>query len=171
MAFRVPGFQVVRPASGERSEKLEPAESSTRVLKLGPGKHRIEFQYTALGFDAPERIRFRYRLEGLDSDWVEAGNRRVAFYSYVPPGSYQFHVIACNADGLWNETGATLALTVSKYFWQTWWFLGLSSLTLLVLVVGGRSLCGKKKTPTPVATTRTGTRLGTGTHPHRPGPA
>ncbi len=130
------GFQVVRTAPGKRNEKLEPAESGNAALKLGPGKHRIEFQYTALGFDAPERIRFRYRLEGLDSDWVEAGNRRVAFYSYVPPGSYQFHVIACNADGLWNETGATLALTVSKYFWQTWWFLGLSVLTLLVLVVG-----------------------------------
>ena len=130
------GFQVAGAASGKQSEKLEPAESSPRILKLGPGKHRIEFQYTALGFEAPERIRFRYRLESLDSDWVEAGNRRVAFYSYVPPGSYQFRVIACNADGLWNETGATLALSVSKYFWQTWWFLGLFILALLVSVVG-----------------------------------
>ena len=129
-------LQVARGASGKQSEKIGPADSGPRVLKLGPGKHQIEFQYTALGFDAPERIRFRYRLEGLDSDWVEAGNRRVAFYSYVPPGSYQFHVIACNADGLWNETGATLALSVSKYFWQTWWFLGLFILTFLVSVVG-----------------------------------
>ena len=136
MAFRVPGSKLFARRPANRAEKLEPAKSGNTVLKLGPGKHRIEFQYTALGFDAPERIRFRYRLEGLDSDWVEAGNRRVAFYSYVPPGSYQFHVIACNADGLWNETGATLALTVSKFFWQTWWFLGLSVLTLLVLVVG-----------------------------------
>jgi ligand-binding sensor domain-containing protein/signal transduction histidine kinase len=129
-------FRSAGPAPDKQNKKLESAESSDRVLRLGPGKHRIEFQYTALGFDAPERIRFRYRLEGLDSDWVEAGNRRVAFYSYVPPGTYRFHVIACNADGLWNETGATLALTVSKYFWQTWWFLGLSVLTLLILVAG-----------------------------------
>ena len=107
------------------------------VLNLGPGRHSIEFQYTALGFDSPERIRFRYRLQGLDSDWVEAGNRRVAFYSYVPPGNYSFQVIACNADGLWNDTGATIGLTVSKFFWQTWWFAGLLSLTLLVLVGAG----------------------------------
>jgi ligand-binding sensor domain-containing protein/signal transduction histidine kinase len=131
-----PVSQIARPVFGKQGKKLESPESSAAVLKLGPGKHRIEFQYTALGFDAPERIRFRYRLEGLDSDWVEAGNRRVAFYSYVPPGSYRFHVIACNADGLWNETGSALDLTVSKYFWQTWWFLGLSIFTLLLLVVG-----------------------------------
>jgi len=129
------GFQVASAASAKQSGKTA-AGSNASVLNLGPGKHRIEFQYTALGFDAPERIRFRYRLEGLDSDWVDAGNRRVAFYSYVPPGSYRFHVIACNADGLWNETGATLALSVSKYFWQTWWFLGLFILLLLVSVVG-----------------------------------
>ena len=132
-----PLFTVTHPASGAQGEKLKSTESQAGVLRLGPGKHRIEFQYTALDFDAPERIRFRYQLEGLDSDWVEAGNRRVAFYSYVPPGNYRFHIIACNADGLWNETGATLGLTVSKYFWQNWWFIGLSSLTLLVLVGGG----------------------------------
>lgn len=112
-------------------------ESKAGTLNLGPGKHHIEFQYTAFGFDAPERIRFRYRLRGLDSDWVDAGNRRVAFYSYVPPGSYHFDVIACNSDGLWNENGAIMDLVVSKFFWQTWWFIGLSSLTLLALVSGG----------------------------------
>jgi len=130
------GFQVVGPTTGKGDAKPATAAASVSVLKLGPGKHRIEFQYTALGFDTPERIRFRYRLEALDSDWVEAGNRRVAFYSYIPPGNYRFHVIACNADGIWNETGATLVVAVSKYFWQTWWFLGLSVLTLLVAVVG-----------------------------------
>ena len=108
-----------------------------QVLNLGPGRHSIEFQYTAIGFDSPERIRFRYRLHGLDPDWVEAGNRRVAFYSYVPPGNYRFQVIACNADGLWNDTGATIGLTISKFFWQTWWFAGFLSLTLLVLVGAG----------------------------------
>lgn len=122
-------------ASGGRDPEF--AGTTNGVLNLGPGRHRIEFQYTALGFDSPERIRFRYRLHGLDSDWVEAGNRRLAFYSYVPPGNYWFQVIACNADGLWNETGATIGLTVSKYFWQTWWFIGLLSATLLVLVGAG----------------------------------
>jgi ligand-binding sensor domain-containing protein/signal transduction histidine kinase len=129
-----PVFPVNHSPAAVQSERPKSAELKAGVLRLGPGRHRIEFQYTALGFDAPERIRFRYQLKGLDSDWVEAGNRRVAFYSYVPPGSYQFQVIACNADGLWNESGATLAMTVSKYFWQTWWFFGSSSLALLVLV-------------------------------------
>jgi signal transduction histidine kinase len=114
------------------------AETKNGVLNLGPGRHRIEFQYTALSFDSPERIRFRYRLHGLDSDWVEAGNRRVADYSYVPPGNYWFQVSACNADGQWNdETGATIGLIVAKFFWQTWWFTGLLSMTLLVLVGAG----------------------------------
>ncbi|HXC37157.1 MAG TPA: two-component regulator propeller domain-containing protein [Candidatus Acidoferrales bacterium] len=121
--------------SGERDPDF--AGTTNGVLNLGPGRHRIEFQYTALGFDSPERIRFRYRLHGLDSDWAEAGNRRLAFYSYVPPGSYWFQVIACNADGLWNDTGATIGLTVAKFFWQTWWFTGLLSATLLVLVGAG----------------------------------
>jgi ligand-binding sensor domain-containing protein/signal transduction histidine kinase len=119
---------------GERD--LDFTGTTNGILSLGPGRHRIEFQYTALGFDSPERIRFRYRLHGLDSDWVEAGNRRLAFYSYVPPGNYWFQVIACNADGLWNEAGAKMGLTVAKFFWQTWWFTGLLSATLLALVGG-----------------------------------
>ena len=140
-----PVFPAVSSAFDEGSKKIESAEPQTEILRLGPGKHRIEFQYTALGFDAPERIRFRYRLEGLDSDWVEAGNRRIAFYSYVPPGNYRFHVIACNADGVWNMTGATLALSVSKYFWQTWWFIGLASSALLVLVGSGVRFVVKRR--------------------------
>ena len=121
---------------GRQDDVAGLAAANNGVLKLGPGRHRIEFQYTALSFDSPERIRFRYRLHGLDSDWVEAGNRRVAFYSYVPPGAYRFQVIACNADGLWNDTGVIIGLSVSKFFWQTWWFAGLLAVTLLA-VVGG----------------------------------
>lgn len=124
-------------AGGNENEAQDSSRLKSDILNLGPGKHHIEFQYTALGFDAPERMRFRYRLRGLDSDWIDAGNRRVAFYSYVPPGSYQFEVAACNADGLWNENGATISLSVSKFFWQTWWFAGLSALALLILVSSG----------------------------------
>ncbi|HKI70618.1 MAG TPA: two-component regulator propeller domain-containing protein, partial [Verrucomicrobiae bacterium] len=106
---------MVGASSGGRLSKSENAESDTDNLRLGPGKHRIELRYTALNFETPERTRFRYQLEGLDSDWVEAGTRRVAFYSYVPPGNYRFHVIACNVDGVWNDTGASLGLIVSRY--------------------------------------------------------
>jgi ligand-binding sensor domain-containing protein/signal transduction histidine kinase len=140
-----PMFSTANSSTEKKDESPNSDASMAKTLNLGPGRHRIEFQYTALGFDAPERIRFRYQLQGLDSDWVDAGNRRVAFYSYVPPGSYQFQVIACNADGLWNETGTIVGLTISKFFWQTWWFAGLSSLTLLVLVANGVRIMVKRK--------------------------
>jgi ligand-binding sensor domain-containing protein/signal transduction histidine kinase len=112
------------------------ADSAPVPLRIPPGWHRIEFHYTGLSFDAPERVRFRYRLEGLDANWVEAGSRRMAFYNYVPPGAYRFRVIACNADGVWNETGASLPLVVLPHFWQTWWAIGLAAAGLLVC--GGR---------------------------------
>ena len=72
-------------------------------------------------------------MEGLDRDWIEAGNRRIAYFSHLPAGHYTFHVIAANSDGVWNETGATLAVTVYPPFWQTQWFLGLVVLSVLTL--------------------------------------
>jgi hypothetical protein len=79
----------------------------------------VEFHYTALSLVAPEKNRFKYRLEGLERDWVEAGGQRVATYPRLPPGHYQFRVIAANNDGLWNETGAAFRFTVRPAFWQT----------------------------------------------------
>jgi ligand-binding sensor domain-containing protein/signal transduction histidine kinase len=102
----------------------QPHDPPTELLRLPPGKHALEFHYAGLDFDAPERVRFRYRLEGLDPHWIEAGTRRVAFYSFVPPGTYHFHVTACNGEGFWNEQGASLMVTVQPHLWQTWWFLG-----------------------------------------------
>jgi ligand-binding sensor domain-containing protein/signal transduction histidine kinase len=112
-------------------------DAPVAALLVAPGKHTLEFHYTGLSFDAPERVRFRYRLEGLDPNWVEAGTRRVALYSFVPPGAYNFRVIACNGDGVWNEKGASLALTVLCHFWQTWWFLGGAVLGTVTMSVGG----------------------------------
>src|SRR4029450_5673856 len=65
---------------------------------------------------------FRFRLVGLDRDWVEAGARRTAYYSHLPPGSYSFNVTADNGEGVWNATGETLAITVLPRLYQTWWF-------------------------------------------------
>jgi ligand-binding sensor domain-containing protein/signal transduction histidine kinase len=115
------------------------------TLNLAPGKHRIELRYTGLSFDAPEQIRFRYRLDGLDSDWVDAGNRRTAFYNYVPPGKYVFRVMACNADGIWNETDTSLALNLPPRFWQSWWFMGLMTLSVLALVGIGVRVIEKRR--------------------------
>jgi signal transduction histidine kinase len=106
---------------------------SPHRLKFPPGRHRFEFQYTGLSFAAPEKVRFKYRLDKLDADWIDAGTKRSAEYPYIPPGDYTFHVMACNNDGVWNEAGAALALTVLPYFWQTAWFrvLGLAGTVLL----------------------------------------
>lgn len=89
---------------------------------LAAGTHRLEFRFAALTFVAPEKTRFRYRLEGYDADWIEAGNRREAFYTNLPHGDYRFRVIAANNDGLWNETGDSFALRINPFFYQTWWF-------------------------------------------------
>jgi len=90
---------------------------------LPPGARRLEIRYTALSLSAPEKVRFRYRLEGFDPDWVDAGTRRVATYTALPPRTYRFRVLAANDDGLWNEEGAAVAVSVRPFFYQTWAFL------------------------------------------------
>jgi hypothetical protein len=94
-------------------------------LRLPVGQRTFELHYTALSFIEPARMRFRYRLEGFDEDWVEAGARRVAYYTSVPPGSYRFRVLASNNSGVWNETGASLAVQVPPRFHETAWFYAL----------------------------------------------
>jgi ligand-binding sensor domain-containing protein len=106
------------------------------ALRITPGSHRLEFDYTGLSFVAPERVRFKYRLDGLETDWEEAGTKRFANYSYVPPGHYTFHVTACNNDEVWNESGAALSFTVLPHFWQTLWFRVLAG-TMLVTAASG----------------------------------
>jgi ligand-binding sensor domain-containing protein/two-component sensor histidine kinase len=83
---------------------------------------QLQIAYTALSLMVPERIRFKYRLEGLDRNWTEAEGRRNVAYVDLPPRQYRFRVIACNNDGVWNSEGAVLAFFVKPYFYQTWWF-------------------------------------------------
>lgn len=91
-------------------------------LVLPYGKEQLEIRYTALNFSAPDRVRFKYRLEGYETTWVEAGPNRSARYSRLPPGHYRFQVLACNQDGVWNPTGSGLGLVIEPPFWRTWWF-------------------------------------------------
>lgn len=91
-------------------------------LRIQPGQNNLEIAYTALSFVKAGQIRFRYQLLNQDAHWIEAGTRRVATYSYLRPGNYIFRVIAANSDGVWNTTGAQLAITVLPAFYQTWWF-------------------------------------------------
>ena len=96
-----------------------------RPLRIAPGRGTFEIGYTSLSFVNPEHVRFRYRLDGLDDDWIDARNRRTAYYSHVPPGQYTFTVIAANSDGVWNTTGSSLQVVVLPPFYRTWWFVTL----------------------------------------------
>ncbi len=99
-----------------------PLPAETEPIRIPPGSRVVEFCYTALNFACPERLRFHYRLEGFDSDWVEVGARRVASYAYLPPGKYHFRVAARSGNEVWSAAEASVALAVVPYFWQTWWF-------------------------------------------------
>ena len=92
-------------------------------LRLPPLTRDLEIDYTALSLSLPEKVRFRYRLEGVDRVWHDVGVRREAVYTNLGPGSYRFRVIACNNDGVWNEAGATLDFDLLPTFYQTRWFL------------------------------------------------
>jgi signal transduction histidine kinase/ligand-binding sensor domain-containing protein len=100
-----------------------PANAGGSDLIINPNQQNFEISYTALSFINSENLRFKYRLEGLDDDWIDAGTRRLAYFSHVPPGNYTFRVIAANSDNVWNEQGATLKITVLPPFYRTWWFL------------------------------------------------
>lgn len=129
-----PLLHVSGSTTARGSVRPEPGVPPMETLRITPGKHRVEFRYTGLNFDAPDAIRFRYRLEGLDTDWVDAGTRRTAFYGYLPPGDYRFRVAACNRDGVWSAGESGLDLTVLRHFWQTWWFITFSGVSLLMAV-------------------------------------
>jgi signal transduction histidine kinase len=105
-------------------------------LRIPPGQNRFEFHFTGLSFVVPEKVRFKYRLEGLETEWVDGDTKRQVNYSYIAPGDYTFRVIACNNDGKWNEEGASLSFTLLPHFWQTWWFLALAG-ALALAAAGG----------------------------------
>jgi ligand-binding sensor domain-containing protein/signal transduction histidine kinase len=102
-------------------------------IDLPRGKTRFDFYYTAPSFVAPEKVRFKYKLEGFDRDWIDAGTRRIAYYTNLRPGNYTFRVIACNNDGVWNTTGAAFGLYLKPYFYQTYWFYFVILLALALL--------------------------------------
>lgn len=101
------------------------------AVRLAPGTGTLEIDFTALGLRAPERMRFRYRLEGADAGWQEPERRRSAHYTNLAPGRYRFQVLASNDDGVWNEQGAALAFEVMPSLSQTWWFRTLCAVLLV----------------------------------------
>lgn len=94
-------------------------------IRIEPNQNSLEIDYTALGFVGAERMRFRYRLEGLDEVWTEAGGRRTAYFSHLPYGEYTLRVIAANYDGVWNTQGATIKIVIVRPFYRKTWFYAL----------------------------------------------
>lgn len=114
-------------------------------LQIPPGRHRIEFEYTGLSFVAPENVKFKCRLAGLETDWVNVGTKRDVTYNYVPPGDYRFQVTACNNDGVWNESGATLSMRVIPFFWQTLWFRTVAGLGIVATGSGAAWFAARRR--------------------------
>src|SRR5258706_3888241 len=121
------------PVSIEQVRVDDESITPAGPIEVAPGKSRLDFYYTALSFIAPEKVRFKYKLEGFDSDWVDGGTRRTAYYTNLRPGRYTFRVIASNNDGLWSPTGATFDLYLRPHFYQTYWFYTLIILSLAFL--------------------------------------
>ena len=129
------------------SEKAVPAETyiesvtvdrkefaATKGQKLSPHPRDLQINYTSPTFLIPQRVRFRYRLDGYDRDWHDAGMRRQAFYTDLPPGKYTFRVIASNSDGVWNNSAAKLDFSVAPAYYQTNWFRALCAVFFMALL-------------------------------------
>ncbi len=112
---------------------LSPPAARSSQLELPPGRGELELHYTGLSFREPEKIRFKYRLEGYDRRWIDAGTRRSAFYTNLSPGEYRFRVTAANDEGAWSETGAELTFHLEPSFYQTRIFYVSSFLALILL--------------------------------------
>jgi diguanylate cyclase (GGDEF)-like protein len=97
-------------------------------LTIAPGRRNLEITFAGVSLIKSEQMKFRYKLEGHDADWIDADTRRTAYYSYLPPGTYRFVVKAANSDNIWNEEGASLALELKPFFYETRWFYSLSAL-------------------------------------------
>ena len=126
---------VVIEGGSEHLWSPAPLPDQTITVPANRQRDRIEIQYASLNLGAPERARFRYRLEGHETDWTtHAGDVRSVRYNKLPPGSYRFQVKACNEDGVWNEAGASVGLVVLPPFWATWWFRTAVAILILALV-------------------------------------
>ena len=114
-------------------------EERTRA-RLPPGEKNLEFHYTALSFRQPAGIHFKYRLENFDRTWVDAGTRRVAYYTNIGAGSYRFVVLAANEDGVWSEGGAVSEFSISPHLYEATWFRALAVLAFAILGIGAHRL-------------------------------
>jgi signal transduction histidine kinase/ligand-binding sensor domain-containing protein len=139
----VDAVAIIDPDALSEASMIPPIVLESVIVDKDPVDHklvtsfvepsRLQFEYTSLDLRSPELARFRYRLQGYDADWIEAGTQRQVTYGTLRPGAYTFRVIGAGGEGIWNETGASFAFQIVPVFWRTWWF-------RLALVVVGVSL-------------------------------
>ena len=139
----IAGVVVIDPTKLKQNELAPPVEIETAAingsnvvpgssLRIPPGRGELEVHFTALTLVSAERVRFKYKLEGFDKDWIDAGSQRSAHYTNLSPGEYRFRVIACNNDGVWNQTGASMGFYLSPHFYQTFWFYGMCLVSIVL---------------------------------------
>ena len=126
LTLDIPAPPVVIEETTVNGEKVEPQA----IAAIAPGLKNLEFTYSGLTFLQPNRITFRYMLEPFDKKWIQAGTRREAFYTNLPPGPYRFRVTACNADEVCNEAGSSVSFSLAPHFYQRGWFLPLCAVAL-----------------------------------------
>lgn len=128
---RVPPLMAIESFSVD--DRVQSKNPSVSPLKIPAGSRRFAFNYAALSFSAPSEVRFRYKLEGFDHSWVDAGSQRSAYYTNLPPGHYSFDVMGSNNDGVWSAAPASLAFQLRPYFYQTFWFYVLLAIFIALL--------------------------------------
>lgn len=144
------GVAIVDPGKVSYNSQPPPVHIETALIErqavdlkngitLAANVDNLEIRYTGISFIKPEQMKFRYRIEGLDESWTDVGTIREVYFPSLPAGEYTFHVIAANSDGVWNEKGATIKLSVLPPFWQTSWFI-----FLIVLCVAAFAFIGYK---------------------------
>ena len=121
------------PASAQATPLLD-LMNLHHPVSLGRGVRQLSVEFGLVSMTGQANVRYRYRLEGQEDEWVEAGEQRAAFYSQLSPGNYRFHVRGCSNSGIWNDAGVVFAFKVEPYYWQTTWFRASVTLTVLILV-------------------------------------
>lgn len=157
---RLPPPVVIEAITVDNQSMLRPFTFEEDKIVIPPGCEQFEIRYTGLSFLVPDGVQFRYTLEGFNKDWVDVNTRRTAYFNKIPPGDYTFRVIACNNDGIWNETGASIPLYIKPYFYQTCWFYLCCGFGVVLLVYGTyrfrvRQLNRRKEELEKVVTQRT----------------
>ncbi len=130
----VPPVVITRFYLFEKPARMDTLITNERTLKLNYKQNFFTFEFAGLNFLLPEKNRYAYKMEGLNDEWIEFGTRRYVTFTNVDPDHYIFKVKACNNDGIWNEEGISIDITITPPFWKTWWFTGLSALGITLLI-------------------------------------